>query len=59
MRFYLNGYAEMLHLVTTSRCLPPPAADRQSAWAAPGRPAGALRRLWRSLNALVRRRLSS
>ena len=59
MRFYWNGYAEVLHLVTTSRCLPPPAADRQSAWAAPGRPAGALRRLWRSLNAHLRRRPSS
>jgi hypothetical protein len=59
MRFYWNGYAEVLHLVTTSRCLPPPAADRHSAWAAPGRPAGALRRLWRSLGAQVRRRPSS
>jgi hypothetical protein len=56
MRFYWNGYAEVLHLVTTSRCLPPPAADRRSTWAAPGRPTGGLRRLWHSLGALVRRR---
>src|SRR3546814_9722436 len=30
MRFYLQGYAEVLHLATTSRCLPPLPAGRRS-----------------------------
>ena len=58
MRFYWEGYAEVLQLVTTMRCLPQAANDRQSGFASRSQPAGVLHRLWRSLNALVRRQPS-
>lgn len=55
MGFYWNGYAEVLHLVTTTRCLPPQTPQRDHA-AASAAPDGRLRRLWCATLRLARRR---
>src|SRR3546814_955929 len=48
MRFYLQGYAEVLHLATTSRCLPPLPAGRAEPAKRNGK-SHQLRRLWRAV----------
>lgn len=55
LHHYWEGYAEVLHLVTTSRCLPPaPARSLAARNGPPARPAK--RRLLRRLAGLVSRR---
>lgn len=53
MRFYWEGYAEVIHLATTARCLPKPAATHR---ATPHcRSASRLHCLWRSVRGRLRR----
>lgn len=49
MRFYWEGYAEVLHLVTTSRTLPPPMPARHMEHSQRSGATTGLRRLWRAM----------
>lgn len=59
MRFYLQGYAEVLHLATTSRCLPPRPSGYRSETAGRTGKAHQLRRLWRAVRVHVLRQAAS
>jgi hypothetical protein len=56
MRFYWEGYAEVLHLVTTSRTLPPPMPVRHKEHHQRGGAMTGLRRLWRAMTGSTSRR---
>lgn len=49
MRFYFEGYAEVLHLVTTLRPSPRPEAARRSGLPRPGETVGTMGRLWATM----------
>lgn len=59
MRFYLQGYAEVLHLATTSRCLPPLPPGRRSEPLRRNGKSHQLRRLWRAVRVHVLRQPAS
>jgi hypothetical protein len=53
MRFYWDGYAEVLHLATAMRILPPrPPSRHPMSLSRPADPYG-LRRLWHRLRRLI------
>lgn len=57
MHFYLEGYAEVLHLVTTARTLPAVVSAPSASKIPPPSP-GILRRLWRASAKRIAGRLS-
>lgn len=57
MHFYWEGYAEVLHLVTTARTLPAFVTAPSASECAPP-PPGILRRLWRVSTKSIAGRLS-